>query len=183
MKRTDALKLILKSLKRDDIAIFTTGFISRTAFFIKDRKLNFYILGSMGLPSSFGLGISLNTKRRVFVVEGDGSVLMGLSTLPLIGFLKPKNLIHIVLNNEAYESTGGQETIARKIDIEKLAKASEYLETATISEENELKRFLQSLKEGPIFLLLKIEREEINVGRINILPEKMKDRFREALYE
>lgn len=182
MKRCDALRIILDNLMDDDIAIFTTGFISREAFFIKDRRLNFYMLGSMGLLSSFGLGISLNTKRNVFIVEGDGSILMGLSTLPLIGYLRPKNLIHIVLDNEMYESTGGQETISKKINIENLARASEYSLIATISEEDKLRTFLQLKKEGPIFLLVKIEKEKMDKKRVDILPEKMRDRFREALY-
>jgi len=181
MKRSDALRIILENISDNDIALFTTGFISREAFFIKDRRLNFYMVGSMGLLSSFGLGISLNTKRNVFIIEGDGSLLMGLATIPFIGFLKPKNLVHIVLDNMVYESTGGQKTISEKIDIEGFARVSNYPLVATISSEDKLKAFLLSLKEGPIFLLVKIEREKMNKGRVEILPEKIKDRFKEAL--
>ena len=107
--RYRAIEKILEQVESGDVVLSTTGMISREVFQTKDRPGNFYMLGSMGLLSSFGLGLALlQPDRRVFVLEGDGSALMSLGTLPLIAAEQVANLIHLVLDNEAYESTGGQ---------------------------------------------------------------------------
>ena len=110
MNRSQALKIILPNLEESDLCIFTTGFISRRAFAIKDRKANFYMIGSMGLVSSLGLGIALNTNKKVIIFDGDGSLLMDMGTMAMIANYKPENLFHIALDNEVYNSTGGQPT-------------------------------------------------------------------------
>ena len=80
--------------------------ISREAFNIRDRAENFYMIGSMGLLTALGLGLALQSPAwRIWVIEGDGSALMSLGTLPLIATLRAHNLIHVVLDNEVYEST------------------------------------------------------------------------------
>ena len=81
------------------------------------------MIGSMGLASSIGLGIALKKpKKRIFVFDGDGNILMNLSSLVTIGSLQPKNLIHVIFDNNVHESTGGQPTYSNQIDISKIAK-------------------------------------------------------------
>ena len=85
------------------------------------------MIGSMGLASSIGLGVALkNPKKQIFVFDGDGNILLNLGSLVTIGSLKPKNLIHIVFDNNSHESTGGQPTSISKINLEKIAKAANY---------------------------------------------------------
>ena len=89
MTRHEALEHILTPLSDRDLALFTTGMISREAFNIRDRAENFYMIGSMGLLNALGLGLALQSPaRRVWVIEGDGSALMSLGTLPLIATLR-----------------------------------------------------------------------------------------------
>jgi len=181
MNRTEAIKAIISSLSEEDVALFTTGLISREAFSIRDRAGNLYMLGSMGLLSAFGLGIALNNPtRRVVIVEGDGSALMSLGNFTLIGSLKPKNLCHIVIDNESYESTGGQPTVTNFIDLTQIASASSYSLVDRMGSlddlSNELLKFLNSA--GPVFLLVKVQisnKEE--PPRVALPPEEIKERL------
>jgi len=184
MNAIQALKTILSSIEDHDIALFTTGFISRRAFQIKDRERNLYMLGSMGLLSAVGLGIALNRPTaKVIVVEGDGSMLMSLGNLPLIGFLKPSNFYHIVLDNESYESTGGQPTITREIDLSSTAIAARYEHVIKVEKPAELpvvtKQFFS--RKGPCFMLLKVEPSAEIGQRVSLSPEEIKERFRRTL--
>ncbi|HOU36172.1 MAG TPA: thiamine pyrophosphate-dependent enzyme, partial [Candidatus Omnitrophota bacterium] len=97
MKCREAVEIMFKVIGKDAVCCFTNGFIGRIAYIVKDRLTNFYMVGSMGLVSSVGLGIAINSKRRVVVFDGDGSALMNLGALPLIGNQKPENLLHVIL--------------------------------------------------------------------------------------
>ena len=111
----------------DSPVVSANGFISRDVFTAKDKKTNFYMIGSMGLASSIGLGIALKKPRKkIFVFDGDGNILMNLGSLVTIGSLQPNNLVHIIFDNKIHESTGGQPTFAEKIDISKIAKMTNY---------------------------------------------------------
>jgi thiamine pyrophosphate-dependent acetolactate synthase large subunit-like protein len=93
-----AIAKILKRVRADDLVLSTTGMISREVFMSDDQPRNFYMLGSMVLLSSFGLGLALlQPERRIWVLEGDGSTLMSLGSLPLIAVESPANLVHIIL--------------------------------------------------------------------------------------
>ena len=184
MDSNEALSAILSSLNDDDVALFTTGFISRRAFHIRDRERSLYMLGSMGLLSALGLGIALNRPgTRVVVVEGDGSLLMSLGNLPLIGSLKPRNYYHVVLDNQSYESTGGQPSIAREQDLKRFASAAGYRPVLETAKPGELSTLTQDFfnSEGPAFLLLKtVPTAEIG-QRVSLSPETIKNRLRLAL--
>ncbi len=181
MTRTEVIKTITSFLSESDVALFTTGMISREAFSIGDRAGNFYMLGSMGLLSAFALGVALTEpRRRVVIVEGDGSALMSLGNLPLIGFLKPKNLFHIVIDNEAYESTGGQPTVTNLIDLAQIASASSYSLVKRIKSLGKLVSELPVLleSEGPAFLLVKVKLlEKSEPPRVSLSPEEIKERL------
>ena len=126
MIRFEAIKTITDIIG-DQPIISANGFISRDLFEANDKESNFYMIGSMGLSSSIGLGVALtNSKKRIFVFDGDGNILMNLGSLITIGSLKPENLVHVIFDNESHESTGGQPTNSSKIKLEKLAYTSNY---------------------------------------------------------
>lgn len=117
MTRTDCIKEILENIQETDILISSTGYISREVFKQKDRPLNFYMMGSMGNALAIGLGIALNVKERVIVINGDGSVLMSLGTMVLIKKYKPHNLHHYIIDNNCHESTGCQPTVSNYVSF------------------------------------------------------------------
>ena len=182
MNRTEAVEAIISSLAEDDIALFTTGMISRQAFSTRDREGSFYMLGSMGLLSAFALGIALNKpSRKVVAVEGDGSALMSLGNFALIGSEKPKNLFHIVIDNESYESTGGQPTITGIIDLDQVASASSYSLVRRIDSLHDLVNYLPEFvnSSGPAFLLVKVRASnKEDPHRVALSPEAIMKRMR-----
>ena len=96
MNRKEAMKIICDGIN-DEIIISANGFISRDLFSTLDKDSNFYMIGSMGLASSIGLGIAIkNPRRRIFVFDGDGNILMNLGSLVTIGSIQPRNFIHII---------------------------------------------------------------------------------------
>ena len=118
MNRKEAIEVMIEYIK-DDPIISANGFISRELFNVYEKKSNFYMIGSMGLASSIGLGVALkNPKKLIYVFDGDGNILMNLGSITTIGKLKPKNLIHIIFDNQIHESTGGQQTNSKNIELE-----------------------------------------------------------------
>ena len=172
--RYRAIETVLQYVAADDLVLSTTGMISREVFTTRDRPGNFYMIGSMGLLSSFGLGLALLTpRRRVFVLEGDGSALMSLGALPLIAAERPGNLVHIVLDNEAYESTGAQPSISSKVNLGDVAKSCGYARTARVDRAEELDRALLecALGKGPFLILVKVGIAPVEgIPRVSHLP-------------
>ena len=126
MIRKEAVKIIANHIGKNPI-ISANGFMSRDLFEVNDKESNFYMIGSMGLASSIGLGIALkNPTKKVFVFDGDGNILMNLGSLVTIGSLKPKNLVHVVFDNNSHESTGDQPTSSSQINLAKIAKTVNY---------------------------------------------------------
>ena len=185
MTRYEALHRKHRRLPERDLAIFTTGMISREAFNIRDRPENFYMIGSMGLLTSLGLGLALQAPTRtVWVIEGDGSALMSLGTVPLIAAYRPANLIHVVLDNEAYESTGGQPTISGTVDLAALALAAGYTLVRRVNDERDLDAALDEAlaRRALMFLLAKVSgRADDGLGRVSLTPEALTERFSQAL--
>lgn len=179
MKRHEAIEIIVQSLTGSELIVSSTGMISRELFTIKDSPQNFYMLGSMGLASSIGLGLALCLPdKRIVVIEGDGSVLMNMGSLATIGHFAPKNLTHIVLDNIAHDSTGGQPTVSDTIKLEEVAKAAGYQVVERVISEEELRHRNISL-EGPAFILVKVERGSIEgIGRVTYPPEDIRNRFK-----
>jgi thiamine pyrophosphate-dependent acetolactate synthase large subunit-like protein len=182
MKGTEAFQELLPLLGEEPV-VHANGFICRESFSIKDREENFYMIGSMGLSSSIGLGVALkNPKKRIYVFDGDGNILMNLGSLTTIGTLKPKNLIHVIFDNGSHESTGGQPTAANQIDLSKIAKSLNY-KVFQVKNKNQLENFYKkiNLVIGPIMLLVKIEKSDIVSKRIDITPPQIKNRFIKSL--
>jgi thiamine pyrophosphate-dependent acetolactate synthase large subunit-like protein len=185
MTRYEALQHILTHLPDGDLALFTTGMISREAFNIRDRAENFYMIGSMGLLAPLGLGLALQAPlRKIWVIEGDGSALMSLGTFPLIATCRPSNLVHVVLDNETYESTGAQPTISAAVDLAALARASGYAHVWRVTNEPSLAQALRGAIDGArlTFILAKVTgRASESLGRVSLTPEELKQRFTEVL--
>lgn len=182
MRRYDAVNAIVECLKKEYI-IACNGMISRELF-TKDRAKNFYMLGSMGLASAIGLGVSLaKTNKKIIIIAGDGNILMSLGTLATIGKTSPKNLIHIVLDNECHESTGGQETSSSITKLAIIASSSGFANSESVDSTEMLKKFLTKLLclEGPSFIHVKVNKERVEVPRVNLTPPEIKDRFMKEL--
>ena len=162
--REDIIKEILNLSKEDDIFISTTGKTSRELYEIRDDlglgQRDFLTIGSMGHSSSIALGISIIEKeRKIFCIDGDGSMLMHLGSLPIIGSIGPENFIHILLNNCSHESVGGQPTAANQINFSMLAKAIGYVNFFEVSSLKELKDSWNKVysSKGPTFFLINIK--------------------------
>jgi thiamine pyrophosphate-dependent acetolactate synthase large subunit-like protein len=182
MIRKNAIKLISKNIGNSPI-ISANGYISRDLFEVDDKKSNFYMIGSMGLSSSIALGISLNyRKKKIYVFDGDGNILMNLGSLVTIGALKPKNFVHIVFDNSIHESTGGQPTNSAKVNLDKIARAVNF----TVIKIPNKKKLISSLKtinriKGPIMLIVKVEKCNVVSKRVEIKPKLIHHRFAQFL--
>ncbi len=185
MNYREAITTIIE-LMEDRPVVCSNGLISREVFTVNDRAENFYMIGSMGMASSIGLGIALSKpSKKVIILEGDGNLLMNLGSLPMVGSLQPGNLLHIVLDNEVYASTGNQPTISNTIELEKLAISARYAYVRKVSTNDDLrKEIIYTLEnEGPSFLLVKIvdTEEGREIGRVTHSPEQIKERFMSAI--
>ncbi len=178
MDRKKAITLAVKMIKKNPI-VSANGYISRDLFTVGDKTTNFYMIGSMGLASSIGLGLAIkNPKKRIFVFDGDGNILMNLGSLATIGSIKPRNLIHLVFDNNSHESTGGQPTSTKSINIAKIAKSTNFKVFLTKNESG-LEKVLDKIKKmhGPIMIVIKIKNSDNVSERVPIEPLKIKRRF------
>ena len=178
MIRKDAIK-IASHVIADSPIISANGFISRDLFEADDKTTNFYMIGSMGLSSSIALGVALkNPRKRVYVFDGDGNILMNLGSLTTIGKLKPKNLVHLVFDNQRHESTGGQPSNTKNIDLYEIAKSSNY-NAFKANSKTDLKKIFRKIKNihGPIMILIRITSGGKPGKRITHSPVTIKKRF------
>ncbi len=181
--RAQAMQALFE-LVTDQPVIICNGFPSREAQKIHDRPQNFYMIGSMGVTASIGLGLALaQPEKTVIVFDGDGNVLMGMGTLATIGALKPKNLIHVVFDNEVYGTTGNQPTYSRMVRLDQVAKAAGYVNIERVWEREDIVyEFKDMLKqEGPSFLLIKVNEQIEDADRVSVEPADPTKRFRAAL--
>lgn len=184
MNIRDALALIAPHLG-GAVCIHCNGFISRAAFGTRDDDACFYMLGSMGLASSIGLGVALaRPERRVVVLDGDGNVLMNLGTLATIAARAPRNLVHLCFDNGMHASTGGQPTISGRVRLEEVARAAGYRWAGRVETPEALAAASPAVLagEGPAFLLVRIEPGPAGPPgpRIPHTPEAMTARLRRA---
>jgi sulfopyruvate decarboxylase subunit beta len=180
--RSRAIGAVLELLG-DELVVICNGFASREAYAIRDRPGNFYMIGSMGVAPAIGLGVALaQPRRKVLIFDGDGNVLMGMGTLATIGALQPKNLVHIVFDNEVYGSTGNQPTISQVVRLDQVAKAVGYRKVERVRELEDLiyEAGVMLKEDGPSFLLVKVSELADDVGRVGIEPPAITERFRKA---
>ena len=177
MERIKALEQITKQLE-DELVICNIGFPSRELYHVKDSPKHFYMMGSMGMASSIGLGLAMAQKRKVIVFDGDGSLLMNLGSLVTIYNQSPENLILVVLDNECYGSTGNQCTYSSTTDLKKVAEGVGFKNTVLYQESLEEIDFTPVLgTEGPVFVHVKVKAGNASVPVIPMEPEEIKERF------
>ncbi len=190
LNREDVIKVIMENIDSDDIIVSTTGYTSREVFEYreskkKDHHKSFYNIGSMGCASSIGLSVALkHPEKRIVIFDGDGSVIMQMGAFTTIGRYNPTNLIHIIFDNNAHESTGGQPTNSSVIDFLKLALASNYRMGSILETKEEIIHFFNGIKNkvGPIIMVIKIKiKSRNNLKRLKRSPKEYKQKFMEFL--
>ena len=181
MERIEALSLISQQFPNDPV-VFTCGATSREIAAIDRRENHLLVVDSMGLVSSIVLGLCLGLEhtptRRVVGVEGDGAILTSLNSLSTIGYLQPKNLLLIVLDNEQYASTGGQYTFSTRLDLAAIAAACG-LRTWKAGDQETLKQSMAEAASstGPSFIHMKIAPGNSPVPLLLEDPVTLGDRF------
>jgi len=189
MVREEIIKHIVNASGEDSI-VSTTGKTSRELFEMRtangqSHKHDFLTVGSMGHSSSIALGVAVNkTDTKVWCVDGDGSVLMHMGSMAVIGANAPKNMVHIVINNAAHESVGGQPTVAGKIDLAAIAKACGYPSAVCVDSYMNLDKELKNAKISKKLCFIEVKcsigaRESL--GRPTITPLENKCNFMEYL--
>jgi len=185
LTRTEALRLILESLTGHEALIATTGKTGRELFTIADRPGHLYVVGGMGTASAIGLGVAHTLPNQpVVVLDGDGAALMKLGGFATIGFQQPRNLLHIILDNEAHDSTGGQQTSSGITRFADIAAASNYRNAATADDPREMADLVRTLRDapGPTLLHFKIQLgSPAELGRPTVKPHEVRDRFQSFL--
>jgi sulfopyruvate decarboxylase subunit beta len=178
MERIEALKIIADQLT-EELVVCNIGFPSRELYNVKDSPQHFYMLGSMGMASSIGLGLALSQERKVVAFDGDGSVLMNLGSLVTIYSQNPENFVLVVIDNECYGSTGNQCTYTNKVDLKKVAEGVGFQKCFRFSDEEILKKDFNKVLEspGPIFVHVKVNAGNAEVPIIDMEPEDIKERF------
>ena len=157
--RSEVLHRVLERTPTEGtVIIATTGYTGRELYALADRPNQLYMVGSMGCASSFGLGLALaRPDLRVVILDGDGAALMRMGNLATIGAYGGPNLIHIVLDNEAHDSTGAQATVAASVSFAKIAQACGYGGSFTGDQPDVIEALFDAVPESkPLFCHVKI---------------------------
>ncbi len=186
LNREDAIIKITKLLSDNDIIVATTGKTSRELFEFRSKnnqghQRDFLTVGGMGHANQIALGIALSKpNKKVYCFDGDGAILMHTGSLGIIGNLKPQNFKHIVFNNGAHDSVGGQPTIGFEISFSNIASNFKYNKTFTISKSEEFDRIFKEFKisNGPNLLEILINKgARVDLGRPTKTPLDNKKDF------
>jgi phosphonopyruvate decarboxylase len=191
MKREDAVKAVLSSLPETAIIVSTTGKTSREVFEYRvnngqGNQNDFLTVGSMGHTSQIALGIALNHAKPVVCLDGDGSIIMHMGSLAIVGNSDARHLIHVVINNGAHDSVGGQPTAGFEIDLPAVAKACGYKAVFSINKAVEVPAIItQCLAgDGPFFVEIKTNKgAREDLGRPTKTPGDNKKALMDILIE
>lgn len=192
LSREEALKQLIDLIPYRSILVSTTGKLSRELFEYRDEmkkshESDFLTVGSMGHSSSIALGIALaKPNRRVFCLDGDGAFIMHMGSISSIGHLAPDNYVHVVFNNGAHESVGGQPTVGLEIDIPRIAKDCGYKKAMSVTSLQEINSAMENVLSsgGPsmIEIRVRIDSRE-NLGRPSAAPIENKHEFMNFIKE
>jgi sulfopyruvate decarboxylase subunit beta len=181
MTRFEVLKVLSKYLS-GRIVVCNLGVPSKELYHVKHQKTNFYMLGSMGLASSIGLGIAYFTQREVAVIDGDGSLLMNLGSLSTVAVVKPKNLTILAIDNGVHGSTGNQPTATSYgTDLELIAKGAGFDKTYKAATEPQILSVIKSLRKGPNFVHILAKPGNAKVPNVPLTPSEIKKNVMEAI--
>ncbi|XUM21854.1 thiamine pyrophosphate-dependent enzyme [Bradyrhizobium oligotrophicum S58] len=183
MSRTDLTCRLVAKLEHEEAVIGGIGNTNFDLWAAGPRPQNFYMLGSMGLACPIALGVALaQPQRRVFALEGDGSLLMQLGCLTTIATLAPKNLAIIVMDNGIYQITGSQPTSARQADIVAIASGCGIGASHWAADEEDFERLIDLAFEapGPVLIAAKID-DKPGAGATRRDPAQIRERFMQAL--
>ncbi|WP_370644700.1 phosphonopyruvate decarboxylase [Sporosarcina sp. ACRSL] len=185
--RMEALDVINRCKDEKTVQLATTGKTGREMYELEDCSNNLYMVGSMGCVSSLGLGVALAREDlNVVVIDGDGSLLMRMGSLATNGFYHPANMLHILLDNQTHDSTGGQRTVSHNVNFVDIAAACGYEKSIYIHSLEELEKEIQEWKKTKAltFLHLKIAKgSKQNLGRPKVTPREVKTRLQRFINE
>lgn len=184
MPRETAIGIAAGNIEPDAVIVSTTGMISRELFEFRanngeGHERDFLTVGSMGHASQIALGIALQKPdRRVYCFDGDGASIMHMGNMAIVGSLHPRNYVHVVFNNGAHDSVGGQPTVGLDINLSKIAEAMGYKQIIPVDNEVALKGALGLVKnlEGPVFIEVKVRKgSRKDLGRPTTTPIQNKE--------
>lgn len=190
MTREEAIQMVAAAINEKDIVVGTTGMISRELFEYREsvnegHARDFLTVGAMGHASQIALGIAMEkTNRTIWCFDGDGASIMHMGSMAITASKAPKNYIHVVFNNGAHDSVGGQPTVGLNIDIPAVAKAVGYKNTVSVDSKELLDKVLKTINaaEGPILLEVKVKKgNRKELGRPTITPKQNKEALMEFL--
>ena len=165
-----------------DVLVSTTGYTSRELYALGDRPNQLYLVGAMGCASSVGLGLALaRPDVRVTVLDGDGAALMRLGAMAMIGYRRPPNLLHVVLDNGMHESTGGQPTVTASIDLAAVARACGYPEVCRVAAPGALAERFSAVRNALRFVHAAVSPGVGELPRPSIGPAEVAQRLRDYL--
>lgn len=190
LSREEAIQKVAASLSAKDVIVSTTGMISRELFEYRTaqgqgHERDFLTVGSMGHASQIALGIALEkTDRRVWCFDGDGAALMHLGSVAIIADKAPENFVHVIFNNGAHDSVGGQPTVGLKANLAGIAKAAGYKDAVSVTTAEDLGSALKVLKtmRGPVLLEVRVHRgNRKDLGRPTTTPIQNRDALMEFM--
>ena len=190
MSREDAIQTVAASLGEKDCIVSTTGMISRELFEYRTQKnqgheRDFLTVGSMGHASQIALGIAMEkSDRRIWCFDGDGATIMHMGSMAIVASKQPKNYVHVVFNNGAHDSVGGQPTVGLNIDLPRIARAVGYPHTFSVSTKEDLRDILTEIakSEGLTFLEVKVKKgNRKELGRPTTTPIENKEALMDFL--
>ena len=182
--RARVLQRLLDVAPDDAAIIATTGKTGRELFTLADRRQQLYQVGSMGCAGAMGLGVALNVKRPVIVIDGDGAALMKLGALATIGAYRPDNLVHLVLDNGVHDSTGGQATVSPGVSFAAAAQACGYRTSYLCDSLDGFGAAVEEALAGakPCLIHLRTAPGSLSpLGRPTVAPSEVARRFRDFL--
>ena len=184
MSREEAIQTVAAALDEKDCIVSTTGMISRELFEYRaamnqGHERDFLTVGSMGHASQIALGIALaQPERRVWCFDGDGAAIMHMGSMAIVANKAPKNYVHVIFNNGAHDSVGGQPTVGLKIDLPAVAKAVGYKTTYSVDSKGALNVILSEAKnlDGPTLIEIKVKKgNRKDLGRPTTTPIQNKE--------
>lgn len=184
MSREEAIQIVANSLDENTVIVSTTGMISRELFEYRansnqTHEKDFLTVGSMGHASQIALGIALEkSNHKIYCFDGDGAAIMHMGSMAIIGSKHPENYIHIIFNNGAHDSVGGQPTVGLQINIPEIAKALNYKKVFSIKDRMSLKEVLNKIngEKGPIMLEIQVKKgNRKDLGRPTTTPIQNKE--------